>query len=67
MSRDLSSCALSEEKQNVHMFNQIHKRGKWKNIKKQASELYQEPWQTPMTEQLTIFAKTLHHRFLTEF
>ena len=43
MSRDLRSCALTEEKQNFHMFNQIHKRGKWENIKKQAAELYQEP------------------------
>ena len=63
MSFDLRSCTLSGEKQNVHMFSQMCKRGNWKNIKKNASEAYQEPCQTSMMEQLTIFAETLRHRF----
>ena len=63
MSRDLRSCTLSGEKQNVYMFNQMHKRGKRKNIKKNASEAYQEPCQTSVMEQLAIFAETLCHRF----
>ena len=67
MSRDLGSCTFSGKKQNVHTFSQIHKQGKWKNIVKQAVEAYQEPCQTSMVEQLTIFAEMLHHRFLTEF
>ena len=67
MSRDLGSCTFSGKKQNVHTFSQIHKQGKWKNIVKQAVEAYQEPCQTSMGEQLTIFAEMLHHRFLTEF
>ena len=41
MSRNPGSCTLSGQKQNVH--NQMHKRGKWKNIIKQAVETYQEP------------------------
>ena len=67
MSRDLGSCTLPGEKLNLYTFNQIHKQGKWKNIIKQAVEVYQEPCQSSMMEQLTIFAETLHHRFLTGF
>ena len=67
MSRDLRSCTLPGEKQNVHAFSQIHKRGKWKNILKHAVEAYQELCQTSMMEQLTVFAETLHHRLLTGF
>ena len=67
MSRDLSSCTLSGEKQNVHKFNQIHEQGKWKNIIKQAVQKYQKPCQTSMMEQLTMFAESLHHRYLTGF
>ena len=67
MSPDLGSCTLPGERLNVYKFNQIHKQGKWKNIIKQAVEAYQEPCQSSMMEQLTIFAETLHHRFLTGF
>ena len=67
MSRDLRSCTLSGEKQNFHMFNQIRKRGKWKNMKKSAAEAHQEPCQISAMNQLPIFAKTLHHRFLAGF
>ena len=67
MSRDPSSCTLSGEKQNVHKFNQMHEQEKWRNIIKQAVETYQEPCQTSIMEQLTMFAETLHHRFLTGF
>ena len=32
--REQSSCTLSEEKQNVHIFIQVSRRREWKNIKK---------------------------------
>ena len=33
-SHELSSCRLSEEKQYAHIFTQVSKQRKWKNIKK---------------------------------
>ena len=32
--REQSSCTLSKEKQKIHIFIQVFKRRKWKNIKK---------------------------------
>ena len=33
-SHELTSCRLSEEKPNAHIFTQVPKQRKWKNIKK---------------------------------
>ena len=37
MSHEQSNCTFLEEKQNVHIFIQLAKQRKWKNIKKRSS------------------------------
>ena len=47
------SWTLSEEKQNVHIFIQVYKRGKsgkWKILKNEAAEKYLEPCQISIME-----------------